>query len=88
MDRLPLTAHGSTTIDLHFKGHSVTTKVAVVSPLTAETILVLDFLQKHQVDIDLFNRQVWLANQGICLPLCAPSVLLGVTERIAVHSRE
>ena len=55
VDSTPLTVHGSTTIDLHFNEHSVTTDVVVVSPLTAEGILGLDFLQDHQAYIDLFN---------------------------------
>ena len=54
MDGSPLMIHGSTTIDLHFNGHSVTTDVVVVSSLTAEAILGLDFLQKHQAYIDLY----------------------------------
>ena len=58
----PVMVHGNTKTDLHFKGHSVTTDAAVVSPLTAEVILRLDFLQKHQVYIDLLDRQVWLAS--------------------------
>ena len=75
-------------IELHFNGHSVTTDVVIVSPLTAEAMLGLDFLQEHQVPIDLFNRQVWLADRGISLPLHAPSVPHAATGRIAVRARE
>ena len=88
VDGSPLTVHGNTTIDLHFNGHSVTTEVVVVSSLTAEAILGLDFLQEHQVYIDLFNGQIWLADRGISLPLCAPSVLLALIDRITVLVRE
>ena len=45
VDGFPLIVHCSTTIDLHFNGHSLTTDVVVVRPLTAEAILGLDFLQ-------------------------------------------
>ena len=60
VDGSPPTVHGNTTFDPHFNGHSVTTDIVVVYPLTAEVILGLDFIQKHQVYIDLFDRQVCL----------------------------
>ena len=88
MDGSPLTIHGNKTIDLYFNGHSVTTGIAVVSPLTAEAILGLHFVQKHQAYIDLLNIQVWLANQEISLPLCAPLLLHAVTDRITIEARE
>ena len=52
VDGFPLTVHGNTTVDLHFNGHSVTTDFVVVSPLTAEAILGLDFLQGHQAYVE------------------------------------
>ena len=79
-----MTLHGKATIYLHFNGHSVTTDIAVVSPLTAEAFLGLNFLQEHQAHINLSNKQVWLADQGISLPLHAPSVPLAATDRITV----
>jgi len=69
VDGSPLTIHGSATVDLHLDGHSITTDVVVVSPLTAEAILGLDFLHEHQACIDLPNHQVYLAQRGISLPL-------------------
>ena len=86
VDCSPLTVHGNTTVDLHFNGHSVTTDVVVVSPLTAEAILALDSLQEDQEYIDLFNRQVWLDDGGLSLPLRAPPVLLTVTDRITIQA--
>ena len=58
------------------------------SPLRAEAILGLDFLQEHQAYISLFNRQIWLANRGVTLPLHAPPVLLTATDRITIRARE
>ena len=62
VDGSPLTVHGNKTTDLHFNKYRVTTDVAIVSPLTAEAIHGLDFLQKDQAYMDLLDRQVWLAD--------------------------
>ncbi len=83
VDGSPLTIHGVATVDLHLNGLSITTDVVVVSPLTAEAILGLDFLQEYRAHIDLPNRQVYLAEPGRSLPLRAPSHL-PATDRIMV----
>ena len=88
VDGSPLTIHGSATVDLHLDGHSITTDAVVVSPLTAEAILGLDFLHEHQAHIDLPNHQVYLAQRGIFLPLQAPLQPSTVTSRIAVRAIE
>ena len=72
VDGSPLKIHGWATVDLGLKGHSLYTDIIVVSPLTAEAILGLDFLREHQAHIDLPNQQIHLASQGISLPLQAP----------------
>ncbi len=69
----PLTIHGSAMVDLRVSGQSMSTEVVVVSPLTAEAILGLDFLREHRAHIDLSQQQVSLADRGVLLPLRAPS---------------
>ena len=49
----PLTIHGSASIELELEGEPFSTDVVVVSPLTSEAILGLNFLQEQQATIDL-----------------------------------
>lgn len=51
----PLTVHGCASVGLELEGETFAAEVLVVSPLTSEAILGLDFLQKQQASIDL-NR--------------------------------
>ena len=44
------------------QGNTFETQALVVSPLTTEGILGLDFLKKHQATIDVRNRQLHLGS--------------------------
>ena len=88
VDDSPLKIYGCATIDLRLKGHSLSTDIIVVSPLTAEAILRLDFLREHQAHIDLPNQQIHLTSREISLRLQAPSPPPAVTSRIAVRAVE
>ena len=65
----PLTIHGSARVELGLEGEKFTTEVVVVSPLTSEAILGLDFLQEQQASIDLAARTLSLKGGGRVLPL-------------------
>ena len=52
----PLTIHGSARVELDLEGEKFTTEIVVVSPLTSEAILGLDFLQGQQASIDLATK--------------------------------
>ena len=86
---LPLTVHGTTTVSVKVNhDYTLPTDVLVVSPLTAEAILGLDFLQKHGGKIDLPNKRLHLSDRRISLPLQAPPMLSSPTKKIAVRAIE
>ena len=58
VDGSPLQVHGRTTVSLDLAGERFELAVTVVSPLTSEAILGVDFLQPHQATIDLGRRQI------------------------------
>ena len=59
----PLTILGSTCVELELEGaKKFTTEVVVVSPLTSEAILGLDFFKQLRVRIDLENKQLHLTD--------------------------
>ena len=70
----PLTIHGSAHIELELGGGKFEAEVVVVSPLTSEAILGLDFLQKEKATIDLTSKVLQLKQQGKSLPLEDPDV--------------
>jgi predicted aspartyl protease len=54
----PLTIHGCTNVELEMGNEKFTAQVVVVSPLTSEAILGLDFLKEHEALIDLKSRNL------------------------------
>ena len=59
----PLTIHGCACVELKLEAaKKFTTEVVVVSPLTSEAILGLDFLKRHRARIDLENKQLHLTD--------------------------
>ena len=60
----PLQVHGSAPVQLQLGGISYPTDVVVVSPLTTEAILGLDFLQKNEVTIDAGRCTMQMGKQG------------------------
>ena len=88
VDGSPLTVHGRATVKLYLEGVSTTTDIVVVSPLTTEAILGLDFLQEHQARIDLPNRRVYLADQRMYLPLQSPVCAPAPRDKISVCTVE
>ena len=73
VDGSPLRVHGLGSVDLDFAGEKLPAEVIVVSPLTTEAILGLDFLCKHRATIDLEKRQLYLGDRRCTLPLCEPN---------------
>ena len=83
-----LTVHGRATVKLYLEGVSTTIDVVVVSPLTAEAILGLDFLQEHQAHIDLANQRVYLIDQRMYLPMQSPVCAPVSRDKISVCTVE
>jgi hypothetical protein len=75
VDGTPLQTYGSTPVVLELNGNKLPVDVVVVSPLTSEGILGLDFLQRQKASIDLEFEQIRLQDPGITIPLrtSAPS---------------
>ena len=64
----PLTIHGCACVELELEGaKKFTTEVVVVSPLTSEAILGLDFIKRHRARIDLENKQLHLTDCNLPL---------------------
>ena len=60
VDSSPLHIHGYTTATVELGGAELQVGMVVVSPLTTEAILGLDFLSKHRANIDLRKEEVRL----------------------------
>ena len=60
----PLTIYGSTCIELELEVQKFITDVVVVSSLTSEVMLGLDFLQEQQAIIDLDAKRLLLKKSG------------------------
>ena len=60
VDGSPLHIHGYTTATVELGGAELQVGMVVVSPLTTEAILGLDFLSKHRANIDLRKEEVHL----------------------------
>ena len=69
----PLTIHGCTCMTLQLGGRDIQTKMVVVSPLTSEAILGIDFLQAQQALIDLGRGTLQLRRSGCDILLDAPT---------------
>ena len=62
VDGSPLEVHGQVHVTVVAQGNTLETQALVVSPLTTEGILGLDFLKKHQATIDVRKRQLRLGS--------------------------
>ena len=71
-DGSPLTIHGSARVKLELEGEEFMVNTMVVSPLTSEAILGLDFLQEQQALIDLASKRLSLRSKGCIIPLTDP----------------
>ena len=58
------------------------TEVVVVSPLTSEDILGLDFLREQEACVDLAERRLRLKSRGCDLPLRDPTTLCEQTVQL------
>ena len=63
----PLTIHGSARVELELEEEKFATEIVVVSPLTTEAILGLDFLSQHRASIDLVDKKLHLAECSLSL---------------------
>ena len=70
-----LTVHGCASVKLELGGNEYSTDIVVVSPLTSEGILGLNFLQQQKAVIDLSNRKLHLERDGHDIPLANPTQL-------------
>ena len=70
----PLTIHGCADITLGVGGRNFKTEMVVVSPLTSEAILGLDFLQRQRALIDLDRPRLCLKESACNIPLQSPSL--------------
>ena len=69
VDGSPLEVHGQVCVSITAQGKALETEALVVSPLTTEGILGLDFLKKHQATIDVRNGQLLLGVSNCTLSL-------------------
>jgi hypothetical protein len=82
----PLTVHGCARVDLMFGPERFVTVIVVVSPLTSEAILGLDFLMEQQASIDLTSKTLHLRERGCNIPLQDPTKPLETTDMFPVHA--
>ena len=82
----PLTVHGCARVDLMFGPEKFVTEIVVVSPLTSEAILGLDFLMEQQASIDLTSKTLHLRERGCNIPLQDPTKPLETTDMFPVHA--
>ena len=69
----PLTVHGSACVELELEGEVFLSDIVVVSSLTTEAILGLDFLKEQEASIDLASKRLHLKGKGCDLPLRDPT---------------
>ena len=51
-------------MDVELNGKELSANIVVVSPLTVEAILIIDFLKKYGASIDLVNGSLHLVGNG------------------------
>ena len=76
----PLTIHDSARVELELEEEKFATEIVVVSPLTIEAILGLDFLSQHRASIDLVDKKLHLAECS--LSPREPESATGGTRRV------
>ena len=74
VDGSPLSVYGRADVDLTLGNITYHTSVVVVSPLTTEAILGLDFLKHKKVYIDVGNMKLFVGGSNQPLPLHQPDV--------------
>ena len=77
---MPLTVHGCACVNLNLGGRDFKTGMVVVSPLTSEAILGIDFLQGQQAVIDLGCGRLCLKESGCEILLDALPQTLSCTH--------
>ena len=89
VDGSPLQVFGQAEVDLTLVGRQFESKVLVVSPLTTQAILGLDFLQEHRATIDLGVKELLIGRDRVTrVPLHKPpqpAGKLGIHLVDAVH---
>ena len=83
-DGSPLTVHGRARVNLEVDGETMAIDAAIVSPLTSEAILGLDFLKEHRALIDIPQKQLYLRDKQHTLPL-RESSHAPLATRVRVH---
>ena len=68
-----MTVHGSARVELELEGEVFLSDIVVVSSLTTEAILGLDFLKEREASIDLASKRLRLKGKGCDLPLRDPT---------------
>ena len=69
VDGSPLQVYGQARVDIELEGEKLSGDVVVVSPLTSEAILGLDFLRRHDAVIKVKEKQLTLGGNDCVLPL-------------------
>lgn len=65
----PLDVYGHTMADISIEGQAYQADIVVVSPLTTEAILGLDFMRKNEVSLDLGKGKLVVGNKSP-VPIC------------------
>ena len=84
----PLTIHGCACVTLELGGGKYQTDFVVVSPLTSEAILGIDFLQVQKAVIDVGCRMLHLRESGCNIPLDVPTPRQSCLTHQQVHSAD
>lgn len=79
------TIYGSAGVQLELEGHPFAADMVVISPLTSEAILGLNFLQEQEASINLLSRRLHLRGRGCDLTLRDPTPLCAQAMR-TVHA--
>ena len=88
-DGSPLEVHGSASLTLQINGKGVPMDVVIVSSLTSEGILGLDFLKKQRASIDLETEKLHLHGQGCTILLQKPATSdTSITTSVKVRAKE
>ena len=81
-----LTIHGSACVSLKIEGRTFPTELIVVSPLTSQAILGVDFLRAQQATIDLGHRMLHLRESGCDIPLINPELTPSLEQTVRMAS--
>ena len=84
----PLTVHGCTTLPLDVGDNKFCTEFVVVSPLTSEAILGIDFLQAQRAQIDIGHRVLRLRESGCDIHLSSPTTAGPTATQQLLHARD